>query len=104
MKAEKMYLPKQLTDDLLNENKLALLLMLLLIASAFGAVWMSHETRTMTKQQGKLIRAIHQLEREYPRLQLGENVLGATLRTEAASKKFGLQPMDKSQEKLLQEK
>lgn len=90
-------------DDLIGHNKLALLLLSLVIVSAVATVWITHQTRLLTAEQGKLEQVHRKLESQYIHLQLEENSQGRKSRIEAAAQSFGLQPIKKEQEVILVE-
>ncbi|MBR0572889.1 MULTISPECIES: cell division protein FtsL [Pasteurellaceae] len=85
-------------DDLVNNNKLAILLLLLLTGTAVVTVWITHQTRLLITEKEKLIKQQHQLNNQYLHLQLEENSKTQKPRVVAAAKKFGLQSIQKEQE------
>lgn len=91
-------------DDLTAHNKVAILLLVGVIASAVATIWITHQTRLLIAEQGKLSQAIQKLENQFTHLQLDENSLSNKTRIEAVSEKFGLQPVKKEQEEILEER
>lgn len=90
-------------DDLTGHNKVALFLLLAVIISAVATIWITHQTRLLTAQQGKLVQTNQKLEHQYVHLQLEENSKSQKSRVEAVAEKFGLQPIKKEQEVILVE-
>lgn len=101
LKKERYPLTKIISDDLINHNKLAILLLIGVVITALGTIWVTHQTRLLTAEQGKYIQANRKLENQYIHLQLEENAKSQKARVEAAAKKFGLQPIEKEQEVIL---
>ena len=81
-----------ISDDFINHNKLPVLLLLGIVFTAIGTVWVTHQTRLLTAEQG-----------QYIHLQLEENSKSQKARVEAAAKTFGLQSIQKEQEVILVE-
>lgn len=104
MSNERYPLRQVILDDLIGHNKVALLLLIAVITTAISTIWIVHQTRLLVAEQGKLIQSIQQFENKYVHLQLDENSLSNKTRIEAVSEKFGLQPIDKEQEVILEEK
>lgn len=100
---ERYPLTKIIADDLINHNKLAILLLLGIVVSAVATVWVTHQTRLLTAEQGKYIQANRKLENQYIHLQLEENSKSQKARVEAAAKTFGLQSIQKEQEVIIVE-
>lgn len=100
---ERYPLFKIISDDLLNHNKVAILLLLGVVATSISTVWITHQTRLLTAEQGKYIQANRKLENQYIHLQLEENAKSQKARVEAAAKTFGLQPIQKEQEIIIVE-
>lgn len=90
-------------DDLTSHNKIALLLLLGVVISAIATIWITHQTRLLTAEQGKLAQTNQKLEHQYVHLQLEENSKSNKSRVEAVADKFGLQPVKKEQEVILVE-
>lgn len=90
-----------LLDDLIRHNKVALLLLVGVIISAVATVWITHQTRLLTAEQGKLTVANQKLENHYIHLQLEENSQSQKWRVEAVAEKLQLQTVKKEQEVIL---
>ncbi|QIW15579.1 cell division protein FtsL [Pasteurellaceae bacterium RH1A] len=103
MSNEKFPLRQVILDDLFAHNKVALILLLAVIITALGTIWVTHQTRLLTAEQGKLTYVIQKLQNQYVHLQLEENSKSEKTRVEAVSKKFGLAPISKEQEVILEE-
>lgn len=103
MSNERYPLRQVILDDITSHNKVAIVLLIAVIASAVATIWITHNTRLLTAEQGKLIREAQQFENKYVHLQLEENALGHKSRIEAVSEKFGLHPVKKEQEEILVE-
>ncbi|VTU08730.1 cell division protein [Actinobacillus indolicus] len=103
MSNERYPLRQVILDDLTSHNKVALLLLLGIILSAIATVWITHQTRLLTAEQGTLVYKHQKLESQYIHLQLEENSRSQKSRVEAVAEKFGLQPVKKEQEVILVE-
>lgn len=103
MANERYPLRQVILDDLGGHNKVALLLLLAVITSALATIWITHQTRLMVTEWGKLTRISRQFDNQYVHLQLDEKSLSNRTRIEAVSEKFGLQPVKKEQEEILGE-
>lgn len=80
MGAERYPLRKLILDDLFACNKIALLLLLGMIASAVATIWIIHKTRQLNSENGELILAKQALEKEYINLKLEERALDDNVR------------------------
>ena len=80
MGAERYPLRKLILDDLFACNKIALLLLLGMIASAVATIWIIHKTRQLNSENGELILAKQALENEYINLKLEERALDDNVR------------------------
>ncbi|AKO44872.1 cell division protein FtsL [[Haemophilus] ducreyi] len=100
---ERYPLQQIILNDLTEHNKFALLLLFLIVLTAVGTVWVTHQTRLLTAEQGKLIQEQRKLENQYVNLQLEESAKSQKSRVEAAAASFGLQPIKKEQEIILVE-
>lgn len=101
MSNERYPLRQVILDDLTNHNKVAFLLLFLVILSAVATVWITHQTRLLTSEQSKLTVANQKLENQYIHLQLEENSQSQKSRVEAVAEKLGLQGTKKEQEVIL---
>ncbi len=88
-------------DDLLNHNKLALLLFCLVIGSAVATIWITHQTRLLTIEQDKLADQNQHLESQYIHLQLEEHSLSTKKKVEKKAGDLQLHPINKEQEVIL---
>lgn len=100
---ERYPLHQLILDDLTGHNKVALLLVVFVIATAMATIWITHQTRLLTAEQGKLEAANRKLENQYIHLQLEESTQGQKSRVEAAAVSFGLHSIKKEQEVILVE-
>lgn len=103
MSNERYPLNQIILDDFLSHNKVALLLLIAIIISAVLTVWITHQTRLLTTEQGILTNKMQVLDNEYLHLQVKENTLGYKKNIEDLSKQLGLQPLNKEQEVILVE-
>ncbi len=103
MSNERYPLRQVILDDLTSHNKVALILLIGVVASAIATIWITHQTRLLTAEQGKLVQMHQKLESQYIHLQLEENSKSQKSRIEAIAEKFGLQPVKKEQEIILVE-
>lgn len=99
--SERYPLRQVILDDLTSHNKLAILLLFLVIVSAVFTVWVTHQTRLLVTQKDQLMQEQRKLDNEYIHLQLEENSLSQRARVDAAAVSFGLQPIKKEQEVIL---
>ncbi len=99
--SERYPLRQIILDDLTGSNKLALLLLFLVITTAIATIWITHQTRLLTAEQGELVKQNRRLENQYIHLQLEEHTKSQRARVEAAATSFGLQPIHKDQEVIL---
>lgn len=90
-------------DDLTAHNKVALLLLLGVIISAVATIWVTHQTRLLTTEKGKLEQINQKLEHQYVHLQLEENSKSQKSRVEAVADRLDLHPIKKEQEVILVE-
>jgi len=98
---ERYPLHQIILDDLTGHNKVALVLIIAVVVTAIATIWITHQTRLLTAEQGKLIQAQRKLESNYINLQLEENAKSQKSRVEAAASSFGLQSIKKEQEVIL---
>lgn len=103
MSSERYPLRQVILDDLTSHNKVALLLLVGAVISAVATIWITHQTRLLTAEQGKLLQVKQKLENQYVHLQLEENSKSQKFLVEAVAEKFGLQPVKKEQEIILVE-
>lgn len=97
-------LGQEIFEDLIGKNKIALLLLMLIIVTALATVWITEQTRMLTTSQGKTIEINRRLENQYIHLQLEENSLSRKNIIETFATKALLQPIKKEQEVILLEK
>lgn len=100
---ERYPLHQIILDDLTGHNKVALILMIATVLTAIGTIWITHQTRLLTAEQGQLVQQNRKLENQYIHLQLEENAKSQKSRVEAAAASFGLQQIKKEQEVILVE-
>lgn len=101
MANERYPLRQVILDDLTSRNKVALILLVLVVISAVMTVWITHQTRLLTSEQSRLTVANQKLENQYTHLQLEENSQSQKSRVEAVADKLGLQGAKKGQEVIL---
>lgn len=101
MANERYPLRQIIFDDLTNHNKIAIILLILIVISALGTIWITHQTRLLVADQGKLIAANQKLENQYIHLQLEENSQSQKWRIESVAEKLQLQAVKKEQEVIL---
>lgn len=101
MANERNPLEKVILADLFSQNKIALLLLLAVVASAFVTVLLTHETRELTAQKGQLEERNQDLENYYIHLQIEENTLVRQKHENGVAGRLGLQAVKKEQEVML---
>ena len=74
--SERYPLQHILVEDIFSSNKLIVVLLLLILASAMGTIWMTHQTRGLISEN-------QALENEYRNLQLQEATESDNTRVES---------------------
>ena len=72
-----------LVEDLFSSNKLIVFLLIAILVSAMGAIWVTHKTRQLISENGALILQRQALENEYRNLQVQEATEGDSTRVES---------------------
>ena len=81
--SERYPLQHILVEDIFSSNKLIVVLLLLILASAMGTIWMKHQTRGLISENGQLVLQHQALENEYRNLQLQEATESDNTRVES---------------------
>ncbi|MDG6881105.1 Cell division protein FtsL [Phocoenobacter uteri] len=103
MASERYPLRQVIFDDLINHNKLALFLLLLLTITGVVTVWLTHQTRLLISEKEHLIAYKNKLNDQYLHMQLEENNKTFKQAVEAKAKSFGMRPISKDQEIIIVE-
>ena len=90
-------------EDLFTSNKLVLILLFAITASALGTVWITHQTRGLVAEKGELVLQHQALENEFLNLKLEEATLSDNTRIEAIAKQLGMQRATSQQEVVILE-
>ncbi|MDG6895687.1 cell division protein FtsL [Volucribacter amazonae] len=90
-------------EDLFSANKLALCLLILLVATMIATIWLTHKTRQLVSEKGELVVAHQMLETDYLNLKLEETTQGDSTRIEAIAARLGMKPVTHNQEVLIVE-
>ena len=90
-------------EDLFTSNKLVLILLFAITASALGTVWITHQTRGLVAEKGELVLQHQALENEFLNLKLEEATLSDNTRIEAIAKQLGMQRAISEQEVVILE-
>ena len=90
-------------EDLFTSNKLVLILLFAITASALGTVWITHLTRGLVAENGELVLQHQALENEFLNLKLEEATLSDNTRIEAIAKQLGMQRATSEQEVVILE-
>lgn len=90
-------------EDLFTSNKLVLILLFAITASALGTVWITHQTRGLVAEKGDLVLQHQALENEFLNLKLEEATLSDNTRIEAIAKQLGMQRATPEQEVVILE-
>ena len=90
-------------EDLFTSNKLVLILLFAITASALGTVWITHQTRGLVAEKGELVLQHQALENELLNLKLEEATLSDNTRIEAIAKQLGMQRATSEQEVVILE-
>lgn len=101
--SERYPLQEVLIKDLLLANKLVILLLLAIVASALGTVWLTHQTRMLVSEKGELIFQKQALENEYLNLQLEETTMSDKVIIEAKAITLGMKPISSDQEIIVEQ-
>ncbi|WP_373603964.1 cell division protein FtsL [Aggregatibacter sp. HMT-949] len=80
---ERYPLQNLLVEDLFSSNKLIALLLVLILISAMGTIWITHQTRGLISTNGELVLQHQALQDEYRNLQLQEATEGDSTRVES---------------------
>jgi cell division protein ftsL len=81
--SERYPLQHLLVEDIFSANKLMAVLLILILLSAFGTIWMTHQTRGLISENGQLVVQHQALENEYRNLQLQEATESDNTRVES---------------------
>ncbi|MBE2896699.1 cell division protein FtsL [Pasteurellaceae bacterium HPA106] len=81
-------LRKIIIDDLLAANKIALVLLLVVILSAVATIYMIHQTRQLNAHNGELILEKRALENDYVNLKLEEHALDDNVRITGVARRM----------------
>ena len=90
-------------EDLFTSNKLVLILLFAITASALGTVWITHQTRGLVAEKGELVLQHQALDNEFLNLKLEEATLSDNTRIEAIAKQLGMQRATSEQEVVILE-
>lgn len=90
-------------DDLFSSNKLVMALLLLIVVSALGTIWITHQTRAVFAENGELVLEHQALENEYRNLKLEETSQSDNTRIEIIARQIGMKPIDSEQEVVILE-
>lgn len=72
-----------LVEDLFSSNKLIVLLLVAILISSMGVIWVTHQTRRLISENGQLVLQRQALESEYRNLQVQEATEGDSTRVES---------------------
>ena len=72
---ERYPLQNLLVEDLFSSNKLIALLLVLILISAMGTIWITHQTRGLISTNGELVLQHQALQDEYRNLQDRKSVV-----------------------------
>ncbi|MDO4430853.1 MAG: cell division protein FtsL [Lonepinella koalarum] len=101
--SERYPLQEIVIKDLFLANKLVIVLLLAIVVSAIGTVWLTHQTRLLVAEKGELIFQKQALENEYLNLQLEETTMGDKVKIEARAVALGMQPISSQQEIIIEQ-
>ena len=104
MANERYPLRQIIFEDLIRHNKVALILLILVVISAVATVLITHQTRLLTVEQAKILQQNRKLETQYIHLQLEESSLSNLLKIEAVAEKLGLHSVKSDKEIILEAK
>lgn len=102
--SERYPLNNVILEDLFAFNKLAIFLLLMIVITALGTIWITHQTRMLISEKGELIFAKQALENEYLNLKLEETTQSDNTRIEnIATLKLGMKRVAGDQEVVILE-
>ncbi|WP_439241354.1 MULTISPECIES: cell division protein FtsL [unclassified Lonepinella] len=91
-------------QDIFSANKFALCLLLAIVVTAVGTVWITYQTRDLISQKARLIFEKEKLENQFKNLTLEEASLSDSGRIESmATKGLGLSRVQPEQEVVIVE-
>ena len=82
---ERYPLQNLLVEDLFSSHKVIALLLVLILISAMGTIWITHQTRGLISTNGELVLQHQALQDEYRNLQLQEATEGESTRVESSA-------------------
>lgn len=91
-------------DDVLTNNKKAVLLLIFIFMSAVAVLKVTNEIRNTISQQRIISKEIKELENDYMHLKLEEDIQSERSKIEAEARSLGLLPLQKHQETILIER
>ncbi len=90
-------------DDLFSANKTLIALLFLIVMTALGTIWITHQTRILVAENGQLVLEHQALENEYLNLKLEEATQSDNTRIEAIARQLGMKRVGPEQEVLILE-
>lgn len=90
-------------DDLFSANKTLIALLFLIVMTALGTIWITHQTRILVAENGQLVLEHQALENEYLNLKLEEATQSDNTRIEAIARQLGMKRVEPEQEVLILE-
>lgn len=90
-------------EDLFSANKIVIALLVMIVVTALGTVWLTHQTRILVAEKGQLMIAHQALENEFLNLKLEEATQSDNTRIEAIARQLGMKPVQPEQEVLIVE-
>ncbi|HDR1427956.1 TPA: cell division protein FtsL [Pasteurella multocida] len=85
-------------DDLFSANKTLIALLFLIVMTALGTIWITHQTRILVAENGQLVLEHQALENEYLNLKLEEATQSDNTRIEAIARQLGMKRVEPEQE------
>ncbi|WP_032091873.1 MULTISPECIES: cell division protein FtsL [Pasteurellaceae] len=102
--SERYPLQTILLEDLFVSNKLVMVLLMLVLITALGTIWITHQTRGLIAQKSELVLQHQALENEFLNLKLEEATQSDNTRIEAiATGKLQMKAIEPEQEVLILE-
>ncbi len=101
---ERYPLQETVLQDLFANNKVLLALLIAIVITALGTVWITHQTRLLIAEKGELVFEKQALENEYLNFKLEETTQSDNTRIEAiATSKLGMEQVHSEREVILVE-
>ncbi|MGQ0285746.1 cell division protein FtsL [Pasteurellaceae bacterium 22721_9_1] len=90
-------------EDMFSANKVVIALLLAIVLTALGTIWVTYQTRVLVSEKGALVFEKQALENEYVNLRLEETTLSDNRYIETMATNIGMKRIDPVQEVVILE-